>query len=273
MIVAGTAIAAFSQGQDFKAVWEMLTHPVFQVIVPENSAIKSLSELKGKKIGVEEAQGGDVPELKAALKAAGVDVDNGDAQLVPLGDNYASILPKLDSGEIAAQSASYNSVVQLIGQGYKFRNILPDPDPATVHPSVPLVVRGDLVKNDPQAVIGLARAMTKAIVFAKANPDAALAIMKTAFPPEHEDPAFARLYMDYAINMSWPTVAGRPFGLQSVEGAQELVELLVNPGQPSGLQKSFDVSPYFTNDFLTEVNNFDQAKVAAEAKASTLTYP
>ncbi|MCL4368846.1 MAG: ABC transporter substrate-binding protein [Actinobacteria bacterium] len=56
LIVAGPAISAFAQGQDFKAVWEMLTHPVFQVSVPESSPVKSLADLKGKKIGVEEAR-------------------------------------------------------------------------------------------------------------------------------------------------------------------------------------------------------------------------
>ncbi|MCL4368847.1 MAG: ABC transporter substrate-binding protein [Actinobacteria bacterium] len=273
LILAGTAISAFAQGQDFKAVWEMITHPVFSVVVPENSAVKSLADLKGKQIGIEDATSGYLPELKASLKAAGVDVDKGDALLVPLGQDYGPVLQKLDSGAISAQVASYNHVVTLIEQTYKFRDVYPQPAAGQEHPQVPLVVRGDLYKSSPQAVIGLARAMTKAVVFAKANPDAALAIMKKVFPPEHSDPNAARLYMERAIYMSWPATEGTPFGTMSIKGAQELVDQMVNPGQPSGLEKSFDVSPFFTNDLITEINNFDQAKVEAEAKASTLTYP
>jgi NitT/TauT family transport system substrate-binding protein len=272
LIVAGAAIGAFAQDQPLIAVWEMITHPVFDLITPDGSPIKSMADLKGKKIGVEEAQSGEIPVLKADLKAAGVDIDNGDAQLVPLGDDYAVILPKLESGEIAAMSSSYNSLVQLIAQGYKYRSLLPPVDPSTAYPEVPLVVHTDLFKNDPQAVVGLARAMDKALVFAKANPDAALAIMKQAFPPEHEDAAFTRKYMDQAIFMSWP-LDNQPFGQMSLSGAQALVDVLVDPTSPSGLEKSFDVSPFFTNDLISQINDFDQAAVEQQAKASTLTYP
>ena len=272
LILSGTAISAFSQGQDFKAVWELITHPVFSVVVPANSAVKSLADLKGKKIGIEDATSGYLPELKASLKDAGVDVDAGDAQLVPLGQDYGPIIQKLDSGAIAAQAASYNHVVSLKQQNYQYRDIYPQPAAGQEHPQVPLVVTGDLLKTNQAAVVGLARAMTKAIVFATANPDAALAIMKKAFPPEHSDPNGARVYMDQAIYMSTPP-AGQPFGTMSVQGAQQLVDEMVNPGQPSGLEKSFDVTPYFTNDLITEINNFDIAKIQADAKASTLTYP
>jgi len=273
LMVAGPAIGAFAQEQPLISVWEMITHPVFDLITPDGSPIKSMADLKGKNIGVEEAQSGEIPVLKADLKEAGVDVDAGDAQLVPLGDDYAPILPKLESGEIAAMSSSYNSLVQLIAKDYKYRSLLPPVDPENAYPEVPLVVRKDLYDSDPQAVVGLARAMTKALIFAKANPDAALAIMKQAFPPEHEDPDFTHKYMDRAIYMSWPVDESRPFGQLSLAGAQALVEVLVDPNSPSGLEKSFDVSPYFTNDLIEQINNFDRAAVEQQAKDSTLTYP
>jgi NitT/TauT family transport system substrate-binding protein len=273
LIVAGSAIGAFAQEQPLIAVWEMITHPVFDLITPEGSPIKSMADLKGKNIGVEEAQSGEIPVLKADLRAAGVDIDKGEAQLVPLGDDYSVILPKLESGEIAAMSSSYNSLVQLIAKDYKYRSLLPPVDPNTAYPEVPLVVRKDLYDTNPQAVVGLARAMDKALVFARANPDAALAIMKKVFPPEHEDPAFTRKYMDRAIYMSWPVGDNQPFGKMSLSGAQALVEVLVDPNSPSGLQKSFDVTPYFTNDLIDDINNFDRAAVEKKAKESTLTYP
>ena len=273
LIVAGSAIGAFAQAQPLIAVWEMITHSVFDLITPDGSPIMSMADLKGKQIGVEEAQSGEIPVLKADLRAAGVDIDKGDAQLVPLGDDYAPILPKLESGEIAAMSSSYNSLVQLIAQGYAYRSLLPPVDPETAYPEVPLVVHKDLYQNNPQAVVGLARAMSKALVFAKANPDAALAIMKEAFPPEHEDADFTRKYMDRAIFMSWPVSDDLPFGQMSLAGAQALVDVLVDPSSPSGLEKSFDVSPYFTIDLIDQINDFDRAAVEKQAAESTLTYP
>ncbi len=273
LIVAGPAVGAFAQDQEFIAVWEMITHPVFDLITPDSSPIKSMADLKGKQIGVEEAQSGEIPILKANLKAVGVDIDKGDAQLVPLGDDYTAILPKLESGEVAAMSSSYNSLVGLIAQDYPYRSLLPPVDPENAFPEVPLVVRKELYDTNPQVVIGLARAMSKALVFAKANPDAALAIMKQAFPPEHEDTGFTRKYMDRAIYMSWPVEDDLPFGQLSETGPQLLVDILVDPGSPGGLEKSFDVSPFFTNDLIAAINNFDRAAVEKQAMESTLTYP
>lgn len=271
LVIAGTAMSAWAQGHKSKAVWEMLTQPVFKMIVPEESQIKSFQDLKGKVVGVEGLQGGDIPELKAELAKAGL-TEGRDYQIQPLGEEMAAVWQTLKGGKVAAFNISYNNGVRLEGTGAKFRAINPPVDPSKLKPSVPLVVRNEVIEKEPQVAIGLARAMSKAVLFAKENPNAALAIMKKAFPPEHSDANFTRIYMQRAIEMSWPA-RGIPFGQQSLAGGKELQQLMINPSAPSGLQKEFDLAPFISNDLIKEINNFDQEKVKKDAKDSKLTYP
>src|SRR5438552_7636572 len=56
----------------------------WRLIVPEDSPVKSVRDLKGKAIGVPSLGTGGIPLLRAYLKDNGVDADN-DVKLIPVG--------------------------------------------------------------------------------------------------------------------------------------------------------------------------------------------
>ncbi len=105
IVVAGPAISAWAQGLKLVAVWEMLTKPVFQQVVLDNSPVKALQDLKGKQLGVKGLDGGDIVELTADLAKLGLTVGK-DVQLQPLGEDMGPVLEALKSGKVAAFSAS-----------------------------------------------------------------------------------------------------------------------------------------------------------------------
>ena len=274
-VVSGTAMHALAQNNDIVSVHEFLVKPVFSLIVPEDSPIRSYEDLRGQTIGVENSAGGDIPELKADLENRGLVVGQ-DVQLIALGEDVGAIWEQVTSGKVAAFNISYNNLVRLIGNNVKFRTLNDELDLTELRPSVPLLIKKDIVEKEPEVAIGLGRAINKAIVFAHANPDAALALQKQAFPEEHGDPDFARLYMDLAIEMSWPQDESRlnRLGEQSLKGWQELQEILISGSSEfEGLKEAFDLEPYITNDFIDEMNDFDREAIEEQARSSNLNYP
>lgn len=274
-VVSGTAMNALAQGNDFISVHEFLVRPVFSLIVPEDSPIQSIADLRGKTVGMENPAGGDLPELRADLENEGLSVGK-DVTLIAMGEDMGAVWEQVKAGKADAFNISYNNRVRLEGSGVKFREIGKPVDPSKLRPSVPLLVHRKVVENEPNVVIGLGRAINKAIIFAHANPDAALAIQKKAFPPEHDDPEFARLYMKRAIEMSWPTDESRlsRLGEQSLEGWQELQDILISGStEVEGLKERFDLEPLITNEFIEQMNDFDRQKIEEEARNSNLTYP
>lgn len=275
-VAAATALQAFARNERLVAVHEFLVQPLFRLIVPADSQVRGYADLKGRDVGVERAEGSDLPELRANLARAGLNVGR-DVRIVPLGEDLGAVWPQVTAGKVAAFHISYNNRVRLESTGVRFRGIDPPVPPGQRHPSLPLLLRKEVVEREPAVAIGLGRAINKAIVFARANPDAALAIQKKAFPPEHSDPNFARLYLQRAIEMSWPPEGVNPdtfqFGEQSLSGWKDLQKLLVAPGQSGGLDREFALEPFVITQFIKEMNAFDRRKVEADARASPLKYP
>lgn len=263
---AGAAVNAFAQGQPVKSVCELFQGQVFSVWVPQESAIRSFADLKGKKIGVESLQGGHVPELKAFLAAENMSPGR-DVTLVPLGDDAATVVEAFKRNRVDAFDLSFarNPGPRL---ALKLRPV-PAPQQLGQTAQEPILARTSLVENQPEVVTRFLRATAKAIVFGNANPDAVYAIQKKVFPPEYESMPFAELLLKTSIQ----TMAGsatldpeQTFCRMSEAGWTQLMNELVVPGEPGALQKKFDVTAGVDNSFVDGVNDFDRQAVIDAAK-------
>jgi NitT/TauT family transport system substrate-binding protein len=272
LVISGPLVSAWSQGTNLIAVGDPQTHAIFSLIVPAGSPIKSYADLKGKTVGIKEATGGDLPSLNAELAKAGVTLGQ-NTQTEVVGNDWPTIFAKFKSGEIAAYNASFNDLFGIqTNPAYAYVVIDPPPDPNTPQLYVPFAMTPDFVNNHQQAAIGFLRAVTETLVFGHTNPDAILAIQAQAFPPEVQDPAYAKAAMKVANEYTTP-LGSNPWLFMSVEGAQQQINQMVNPGQPNGLEKSFDPAPYMNLNLFPEANKFDQQAVIQQANSSTLTYP
>jgi ABC-type nitrate/sulfonate/bicarbonate transport system substrate-binding protein len=146
------AVQKMNEGLDLAVIGGGLT--VFQeVFVPVNSPIKTIADLKGKKIGVWSTGAGAYKATRAAiLDAAGIDIAK-DAKLVQLA---APALYKMaEKGEVDAMINISSFTIQAVSEPTKFRSIFAPNDywqKKTGYPiawSAPLVAWKPWIKENP----------------------------------------------------------------------------------------------------------------------------
>ena len=95
----------------------------YEIVVPEEGAIKSVADLKGKKIGVISLATGAIPVVKAMLHQANVPAD--DVEMLPVGVG-AQALAALKSDRVQALSLFRGSHAAIENLGVKLRYFTPD---------------------------------------------------------------------------------------------------------------------------------------------------
>ncbi|MGI4800126.1 MAG: ABC transporter substrate-binding protein [Janthinobacterium lividum] len=144
--------------------------------VPPGSSIHSVSDLKGKTIGTFSLATGGLIYLRSYLRRNGLDPER-DVQILPLGLG-AQPVQALRRGQVDALFYWAAAMASFGGAGLPLRFMH---DPAwRRYPDFSLSVMQDTAVRDPDMVVGLARGIAKAEIFALANPDCALRIEEKA---------------------------------------------------------------------------------------------
>jgi NitT/TauT family transport system substrate-binding protein len=135
-----------------------------------------------------------------------------------------------------------------------------------------LVVRDEDLKTKRDILIGIARGIAKAQVFSQANPEAAVRIHWKVYPQsapregvtdkavKDEAAVLAVREKLYARN----AVGTNRFGDIPADNVAAVQKYLVETGQ---LDKTLDVSDYYTNALIDEINRFNAADVETRAKS------
>jgi NitT/TauT family transport system substrate-binding protein len=249
------AIQFFEYTYPFKWDWAVL----------ENSPIKEIGDLKGKKLGV--ASFGTVEQQigKAMLKQRGIDADS-DVTWTAVGEGTPGHVA-LTRGDIDAMIYFDTGFGGWDAAGLRYR-LLPRPN------DVPQV-GGFFIESTPQFLkdrrehaVGFARGVSKGTVFALENPDAAAKLFLKMFP-ESGSPGKSEAENVQAIKVSvarrmplWkapdPTITKWGF-IREQEWKDEVAF--------AGLtDKITDVKPFFTNELIDDINKFDAEAVKRQAR-------
>jgi ABC-type nitrate/sulfonate/bicarbonate transport system substrate-binding protein len=174
----------------------------------------------------------------------------------------------MSKGETEALMISWNSVVgvkeALKKEGKELRCVTCTAEQNLASESV--IVNNKFLADHRDVVEKLGRAMAQATVFGATNPDAALAIMKRVNPEEQVDEAYAKAYFTAAVDITKPRQPTNKFGWHDVEAYNRSMQLLLTPGNPSGLAGPVDLAKVISNDLVDAYNNFDKAAVETAAK-------
>jgi NitT/TauT family transport system substrate-binding protein len=256
-------MAARAKGIPLKAVYMHARMPISRFVVPKASGIKSVADLKGKTVGMPVMQ----PETYAdsIYREAGLEFAK-DAKVIATGTGAPALLA-LKRGDIAAWNSWDTAVAELENRGMEFIEFRPSYFNELFGNAV--ITREDLIRDNPKMVIGMCRAIAKAVHFGLANPEAAIRIHWKLFPqskPQGSDEAkllqdskrvFMSRFEGYALNgvskygESLPAQWERTAGLLRQQGT---------------LPAGFDVRASYTNQFVDEINNWDRASVEADAR-------
>ncbi len=133
------------------------------LLVLDNSPIKTLKDLAGKKIGVKTGEGADPPWLLGMLKSAGLDLAS--VELVQVGYDPRVVLPDFGAGQVdALQVFRSNEPDTLQRMGYNTRLFKPE-DSGIHFLGQMYITNKDFIRDDPEMVRKFVRATMKGLQF------------------------------------------------------------------------------------------------------------
>lgn len=240
---------------------------IWSISVPENSPVKSIADLRGKKIGVTALGSAGTTYGKAYIRSGGLDPDK-DVTFIPIG-----------AGPQAATAIRQNVVDAIVFwdaavtrfelSGIPLRAIKLDEKLERL-PDVSILARNDVIKKNPKMLIGFARAVSKALDFTLANPAAAVLITWKMYPESRAKEADPQKALAQGLKISQLRMAGwtnpktkGKNGLFIEEDWKNLGDFLLREKQ---ITREVPTSRMYTNEFINDINNYDRAAIIKQAK-------
>ena len=187
--------------------------------------------------------------------------------------DHGAPIVALTRGDIDAYLAGDTDLGQIEVQGFPVRQI-----PFKVPPALEgtgafyLGAREDFLRANPRVAIGAGRALAKGTVFALHNLEAAARLFFKTYPEalpkgKTADVAteeIAKLMGARAKNWVRPNQPPRSWGRILVKDWEADVKFLGLEGKVPGVER------FFTNEFIERINDFDEAKIAEQARTYKL---
>ncbi len=253
-----------------KFFYNVIRENVWEFAVLAGSPVRTLAELKGRKIGVGALTFGNIPLTRAMFREMGLEVGR-DLELVPTGLGAPAFLA-LKDGRVDALNLFETMHTQLELQGTALRR-LPMPQKYLELFSNGIVAHQDTIRENPKLLVAFGRALAKATLACNANRTgcikAAWKEQPSLKPPGGDEAKLlasnlAQLNARYGKYLAFPK-ADLPRWGSYPEGAwKNLVQVMADGGQIQ--TTAIDLDSLYTNELVTAMNNFDRAAVVADAK-------
>jgi ABC-type nitrate/sulfonate/bicarbonate transport system substrate-binding protein len=222
--------------------------------VPADSPVKSLKDLKGKKIGVHNATGPSaVFATSSELSAAGL--QSADYELVTIGrDDQA--LAALLSGKVAAAGLPFYELLPFMVAGSKlriFRHPTLGEVPTSGYAAAPAVItaKADELKH-------FSRAIVKASLLVRYDPARAARALLNADGKPFGDPDLRRKTAELTAwqdDLPASDPDNRRIGAITTTGMQSYIQLMADAGV---IREAIPASEVVTNEFIDFANDFDR---------------
>lgn len=257
---------SISQNEKLVFVYNYLRRPVGSVAVLADGPIKTLTDLRGKKIGAQTLASGNILLTNGLLKKVGVDPAK-EVTYLSVGVG-AQALQALRSGHVEALVLFDSLYAQMEMMGAKLRYIYGEGQDKLF--STQFVVKQDTIDNNPSIVAGFGRAVAKATVFARENPEACVRMMWQEFPtsriagmPEAEQLANDTAILVKRTEVLWPG-EGEKWGQYDAQSISSWADFVLEGGIIENKITNLDAT--YTNRFVDEYNKFDVNGVKKAAK-------
>ena len=260
--------AAIQQGVKARIFYTAYQGNIYGIAVPKESAIRSIKDLKGKKIGVASMASGGVHVARGLLAMNGLDPEK-DAQIVVVGE--AAQAATLLRGEQVSALSLYDTQYSLIDSaGVPVRML--DSGPVARFPSNGFLALEETIKKERAQSVAIGKGYAMGTVFAMANPEAAVKILYEVYPqtkPSGKSDEQA-LRDDVKTLLAraehWKLEAGgvKRWGESSVKDFDAYEDFLV---KWKVIAVKVPANQLVTNELVDEMNKFDAAQVTAKAVA------
>lgn len=268
------AIIALSRGEPLPLRFFMnwLRSQTFEFVVPEASTLRTLADLKGKKLGVGALTWGNLPLSRAMLASQNVAWQR-EVEVLPVGLGAAA-WRRMQTGEVDALNLFVGEHLRMEMAGIPIRR-LPMPEPFRSIFSNGWVASDQLLRENPRLAVGFGRALVKSWIACNANPEACARAYWAAVPaarPQAGQEA-AQLANDIRLVVAdrmqvddFAAGAPRTYGAFPDGSWQRLISVMHSEGQIA--RADLDIARLVTGEHVAEINRFDRAAVEAAARAA-----
>ena len=256
------------QGLKAKVFYTAYQGNIYGPAVPEESPIKTLADLKGKRIGIQAMASAGYPVIRAIVASEGMDPDI-DISVIVVGEG-AQAAALVRSGQVDALSLYDTQYALIENAGVPLRRI--EAKQIDRYPSNGFIALDEtLEKNRAQAVV-LAQGYAKGTLFAIANPEAAVRILWEVFPltkATGKDEATAlkddmKAIQARIVNWKLDKAGVTHWGENSIANYDAYLDFLL---KWQVIKQKPNVADVVTNDLLPDIDKFDPDAVTAQAKA------
>jgi len=255
------------QGIKIKNYYTAYQANIYGIAVPEDSAIKTFADLKGKKIGVTSMASAGVIIARALAANHGFNPDK-DVSIVVAGE-AAQTAALLRSHQVDALSQFDTQYALTENAGAKLR--LLDTSEIAKFPSNGFIALEDTLVNKRAEAVAVAKGYAMGTVFALANPEAAIRILWEVFPQTKatgKDEATAmrddvKTLLARAKSWKLESVGAKKWGENLVQNYDAYSDFLVKNGV---LKQKVPGADLVTNDLIDDINKFDANEIEKEAK-------
>jgi NitT/TauT family transport system substrate-binding protein len=236
---------------------------IYEVVVPEDSGIRTLADLRDKNIGVANLASGAIPSLRAMLVDAGLNPDSS-VGLIPVG-NGAAAATALRTNRVQALSLfrAQHAVIETLGVRLRYFQ--------RQQPSAVLIANSNWMRQQPDALVGALRGVVAGSIFAQLAPPATVRAHWGMFGRPTgltEEEAMSRathvLTRSAELWKRWDDPAVQ-WGSMTKDQWDRMQEFMV---QQKLMERAIDSNVLFTTDFIARVNAMDTAPVVQRARAA-----
>jgi NitT/TauT family transport system substrate-binding protein len=270
---AGSIIQANATSKLTIRVVSSISASDWSLAVDADGPIKTAKDLKGKTVGVFSLSTGGIAFLNGLLRANGLDPAK-DIDMVPIGLG-APAVEAMRSGRVQALIYWGSAIASFENAGLKLRQIVGDD--WHVYPEYTLATMQATANKNPEMLVGIARGIVKAQVFATASPSCAVKLYwknygKPNVAGVDEDTLMKRDLHSLETNLASNVSAFEQYGGGKLWGRfapaawKRLGEFMLGAKQ-IGAPYNTDQLALNLPDFLQKINDFDASAVQASAKA------
>lgn len=250
---ASEVFFAIAEGQQIDVVYDSNHKSVEGTVVPADSEITSMADLKGKKVGLAAQENKAI--FRAALKVAGVPHTAVETVIVGGGPTVANAL---QNGKIDAYNGAFSHWAAIEATGLKLRNITPKA--LAQLPGASFVALPKVMEAKHDALEGFMRAYAKATYVGFARPDVVEAIAREAVPAEWRKEDVAKALLKNVIDVHRPE--GDLIGEVREKVWEASEQRLLNA---EIIEEDIDLETVLNDTFIQAANDWDRGAVKQRA--------
>lgn len=249
-------------GLDLINLYTYSTGAIFGIFAPNESGINSIADLAGKKIGISEPGGGEVAFLEASLIKEGIDPITG-ATLIPIGDGGPETFAAIEGGQVDAYSTAYNDIFALQTQGLNLVDLTPAE--FNTFPARGIITTSKKLAEKGEAWGRFAQGTAMGTHFCLNNNDACIEMLKGVIPAAFEEnvDGVSQGALRFALSLTQvPPKDPAAYGAHNAAGTERFLALI---GSTIPDAQTVDLNVFLNGEFLAKANEFDRARVEADA--------